>query len=109
MHTDRTLEILDKTTTRLGAEFRAFSDNTCSKFNTQELRREVEARKRRQLKAGTKQGKRSDGPRFKSFNLHTYKYHSLGDYVKMILQFGTTDSISTEPVSLSSLLLLMFR
>jgi hypothetical protein len=37
--------------------------------------------------------------RRKSFNLHTYKFHVLGDYVTSIRRFGTTDSYSTEPVS----------
>jgi len=50
MHTDATLDILDQTTSRLGAEFRKFTDKTCAAFNTRELPREVEARKRRQLK-----------------------------------------------------------
>ena len=36
--------------------------------------------------------------RAKTFNLDTYKYHSLGDYVEHIRQYGTTDSYSTEPV-----------
>jgi hypothetical protein len=36
--------------------------------------------------------------RTKTFNLDTYKYHSLGDYTEHIRQYGTTDSYSTEPV-----------
>ena len=36
--------------------------------------------------------------RAKTFNLDTYKYHSLGDYVEHIRQYGTTNSYSTEPV-----------
>lgn len=35
----------------------------------------------------------------KSFNLNTYKNHSLGDYVEMIRKYGTVDSYSTELVS----------
>jgi hypothetical protein len=42
--------------------------------------------------------------RKKSFNLQTYKFHALGDYVACICRFGTTDSYSTEPVSCSQLL-----
>jgi hypothetical protein len=37
----------------------------------------------------------------KTFNLDTYKYHSLGDYTEHIRQYGTTDSYSTEPVCYS--------
>ena len=29
----------------------------------------------------------------------TYKYHALGNYVDNIRRFGTTDSYSTQPVS----------
>jgi hypothetical protein len=41
--------------------------------------------------------------RAKTFNLDTYKYHSLTDYMKHIRQYGTTDSYSTEPVRHSRL------
>lgn len=41
--------------------------------------------------------------RAKTFNLDTYKYHSLGDYTEHIRQYGTTDSYSTEPVRHSRL------
>ena len=44
----------------------------------------------------------------KSFNLRTYKNHSLGDYVKMIRTYGTTDSYSTEPVSTALLCMQFF-
>jgi hypothetical protein len=39
-------------------------------------------------------------PKFLSLN--TYTYHALGDYAATIRQFGTTDSYSTQPVSLQS-------
>lgn len=35
----------------------------------------------------------------KTFNLQTYKAHSLGDYVEMIRKYGTVDSYNTEMVS----------
>lgn len=35
----------------------------------------------------------------KNLNLYTYKHHALGDYVRMIRMFGTTDSYSTQIVS----------
>jgi hypothetical protein len=38
------------------------------------------------------------GRQRKTFNLNTYKIHSYGDYVKIVRQYGTTDSYSTEPV-----------
>ena len=36
----------------------------------------------------------------KHLNLDTYTYHALGDYVATIRHFGTTDSYSTQQVSL---------
>jgi hypothetical protein len=44
--------------------------------------------------------KSSSGRQPKQFNLKTYKYHALGDYCNTIQRFGTTDSYSTQPVSL---------
>lgn len=38
------------------------------------------------------------GRKPKTFNLNTYKHHSLGDYLETIRQRGTTDSFSTESV-----------
>jgi len=34
----------------------------------------------------------------KIFNIHTYKFHALGDYEKMIKMFGMTDSYTTQVV-----------
>ncbi|RDB18275.1 hypothetical protein Hypma_000641 [Hypsizygus marmoreus] len=39
----------------------------------------------------------------KLFNLFTYKLHALGDYVRTIKWFGTTDSYSTQPVKSEAL------
>jgi len=39
------------------------------------------------------------GAQPKSFNLATYKFHALGDYVRNIRLFGTTDSYTTQLVS----------
>ena len=38
---------------------------------------------------------KKEGPRSHYFNLYIYKLHALGDYVKTIWQFGTTDNYST--------------
>lgn len=102
MHTDETLEIFDDVTRRLGAEFRAFVAKTCTAFDTRELARETEARKRRQQRKGatsTSESSAQSRPLPKMFNIQTYKFHALGDYPDTIRKFGTTDSFSTEPVS----------
>jgi hypothetical protein len=41
------------------------------------------------------------GRQQKQFNLNTYKHHALGDVANTIRRYGTTDSYSTEPVSLT--------
>lgn len=46
----------------------------------------------------------TDTRRLKALNLDTYKYHSLGDVASAIRRFGTTDSYSTEIVSLLSII-----
>jgi hypothetical protein len=47
---------------------------------------------------------RPQARRRKTFNLNTYKAHSYGDYAKIIRQYGTMDSFSTEPVRLVKIL-----
>lgn len=49
LHSDITLEILDKQTTQLGDALRAFQSKTCTAFETLELKREAEARKRKAI------------------------------------------------------------
>lgn len=109
MHTDLTLNIFDEATVKLGAEFRAFVGETCPAFDTRELRREKDARRRRREKKGkerqisgdTAAESNEEEPLKKTLNLRRYKYHSLGDYANTIRRLGTTDSYSTEPVSMS--------
>jgi len=128
MHHDLTLDILDSVTVALGNLLRSFSDVTCPAFETKELRREADARGRRESRkaaashyvvsnvppvdqASTGPGDSSIRPaiehrtpggvvgrRPKKFNLGTYKGHSYGDYAKAIREYGTTDSFSTESV-----------
>jgi hypothetical protein len=50
MHSDFTLEILDRETTKLGEQFRQFKAKVCTAYSTHELDREVDARSRRQAK-----------------------------------------------------------
>ena len=57
LHTDTTLDILDKLTASLGKELRGFNQYTCSAFTTWELRREANARNRRRIKQGVQAGK----------------------------------------------------
>ena len=112
MHTDETLMILDRVTARLANQLRTFVAETCPEFSTKELRREVEARRRRETreqlsKNGAPPGNPKDCAytstrRPKTLNLQTYKLHALGDYSSQIRLFGTTDLYSTQPVRYST-------
>ena len=103
MHTQATLDHLESLTNEYGRLMRGFRDLTCSQFETKELQREFDTRKRAQQRAqakGSSTGTQSisESRRTKSFNLFTPKFHALGDYVRTIQMFGTTDSFSTQVV-----------
>jgi hypothetical protein len=108
MHTERTLEHLDNATTTIGLELRSFCDWTQAGFTCKELPCETAARWRKGQKNTAKSGEDKTfkskpppakvKPRSKIFNLSTYKFHALGDYVQTIHLFGTTDSYSTQIV-----------
>jgi hypothetical protein len=105
MHTDDTLEFFDAATIILGNSVRKFARTTCSYYYTTELPHEHAARGQRESRLAAKQpqeptkGKRRAGPKFKSLNLSTYKFHALRDYADTIRRSGTTDNYSTQPVS----------
>ncbi|KAJ2914038.1 hypothetical protein MD484_g6384, partial [Candolleomyces efflorescens] len=105
LHTDETLDHLETTTKQFGKQICHFRDNICTKFNTFELPSEVEKRNRRMARqVRHTAGAATSQPRSrkkKGLNLHTYKFHSLGDYVRFIRFFGGTDSFSTQPGELA--------
>jgi len=122
MHTDTTLDSFEKATSSLGQQLRKFATKTCGAFRTKETPREEAARRRRAAAKKAKASKSAPtsdsapidasedeiGPKQKVFNLFTYKIHALGDYVKTIRWFGTTDSYSTQIVSYLLVLLICF-
>lgn len=66
-----------------------------------ELPKEKAARERKiaRERAGTNNPDTgSSGRKAKKFNLNTYKFHAMGDYVRSIQLFGTTDSFTTQIV-----------
>ncbi|KAL1671172.1 hypothetical protein EV122DRAFT_295608 [Schizophyllum commune] len=114
MHTDSTLDLLDKLTQEFGQLSREFEQLSRS-YNTVELPKEASARARRQARkaaaaAGppptTTPATATPAPapaptpaaarKARPLNLATYKFHALGDYVQTIRLFGTTDSYSTQ-------------
>ena len=82
----------------LSKQLRQFVEVTCAAFQTKELPSEASARQRQQQTQAKNHASQS-GPRPKSFNMLTYKYHALGDYAQTIELFGTTDSYTTQIVS----------
>ena len=97
LHHDLTLDFLNYTTVRLGSQMRSFDQRTCERITTRELPREAEARARRDGQ-GKPKGTTSRKP--KKLGIFTIKFHVLGDYTTVIRRYGTTDSYSTETVSL---------
>ena len=107
MHTDPTLSHMDSVTTVLGQELQGFLKDTCSNFKMTELPKEYAAHGRwwcrKEAKNPVAAPSTSQVPterKSKQLNLLIYKIHVLGDYVTTIRLFGTTDSFSTQIVSL---------
>lgn len=110
IQTETTLRDLDNSTTRLGDIVRKFEKNVCSNYHTKELPTEHAVRTRRQArKAAAKAQNQSasnapstvkSGRHDKKFNMNTYKFHALGDYVASIRLFGTPDGYTSQLVSI---------
>ena len=107
LHTETTLFHFENSTTRLGRALRKFSKDCCTQFKTCDLPRETAARVRRRgaKTARAPAATSSKTPKTVSdtieahkrhvFNMSTYKLHALGNYVKAIQHYGTTDNYST--------------
>ncbi|KAJ3531757.1 hypothetical protein NMY22_g8020 [Coprinellus aureogranulatus] len=65
-HTDQTLQILDDRTTDVGSAFRAFLKEVCQKVDTKELKREADARKRREVTRAQKTARGKGRPAARS-------------------------------------------
>ncbi|KAI0737525.1 hypothetical protein C8Q80DRAFT_1115077 [Daedaleopsis nitida] len=97
LHTTTTLAFFDQTTRTLGATMRTFARDVCTAFATRELPKEKNARHRPQHDVPSNTASStSGGAKRKQFNLHTYKYHRLGDYPTAIRRYGTTDNFNTQ-------------
>jgi hypothetical protein len=99
VHTEFTLHSLEKVTSVVGQELRKFRNATYAAFDTVELRSEAAARRKHKMSnQNANQCSTTTSRKAKSFNLSTYKFHALGDYVRTIRSFGTTDSYTTQIV-----------
>ncbi|KAJ3496344.1 hypothetical protein NMY22_g19825 [Coprinellus aureogranulatus] len=74
LHNDYTLDLLQYTTVRLGAQMRVFDRDVCSHYDTKELQKEADARARRDAKNGKSA---SSGCRKASLGVFTIKFHLL--------------------------------
>jgi hypothetical protein len=105
VHTEFTLDALGKITSVVGRDLRKFRDTTCAAFNTVELPCEAAARRRRKDSDKAKNPSSAKTAKTRTtkkiFNLLTYKFHALGDYLDTIRSFGTTDSYTTQIVCTS--------
>jgi hypothetical protein len=105
-HTDTTLRLFEAATISLGDQVRKFKTEVCPNFATVDTPREAGARARRKAanSAGgasksSNTGKRKESKGQREFNLNTYKFHALADYVSTIRRLGTIDNYNTQNVS----------
>jgi hypothetical protein len=104
LHTESTLNVLEATTSNLGAATRQF-EKSCRDIDTRELPWEIAARIRRDAKtastgAANHKGKqKATGPKQKVLNLKTFKWHAIGHLPHFIRRHGTSESYSTQVVS----------
>ncbi|KIK98052.1 hypothetical protein PAXRUDRAFT_135009, partial [Paxillus rubicundulus Ve08.2h10] len=107
LHTNDILNFFNLETTALSQSVHKFQQKTCAGYTTTELPQEHAAHSRRAAATTAKQGQDvpvlHSGPKTKELNLCTYKYHTLGNYPDTIQCYGTTDSYSTQQVSLLKL------
>ncbi|THU88485.1 hypothetical protein K435DRAFT_821626 [Dendrothele bispora CBS 962.96] len=100
LHSDRSIDCLEDATTDLGKSLRKFVSTVCEAYDMRELPKETAARGRQRAKLANKGNQRkgvgdsSSGK--KSFNLSTYKIHSLGHYPRFIRLFGPTNNYNTQ-------------
>ena len=104
LHTDRTLEFFEMATAYLGKSVCKFQQTTCLFYHTTKLPQECASCGRKMAALAAKQGhaviSTASGPKHKTLNLSTYKFHALGDYPLAIRHYGTTDNYTTQIVSL---------
>ena len=104
LHTSDTLSFFEHAVTSLGLTARQFLKKTNEAYITWELPQETAVRGRRVAALAAKNGvpvpSRTGEAKQKRLNLQTYKYHALGDYQNTIRMRGTTDSYSTQSVSI---------
>ncbi|KAF7371652.1 hypothetical protein MVEN_00021000 [Mycena venus] len=99
MHTDSSVTSFRAVTRELGTQARHFLRTTCHRYTTYELPFEYNRRARCHAQKNAKSGSTATPSKLtkerKTWNICTYKWHSLGDYADAIVHVGTHDSYST--------------
>lgn len=99
LHTELTLDSMSRVFTSLTQQLRKFRHRVCEHYTTVELPRERASRHRQEARNESRTTDApSSSPKRRSFNMKTYKFHALGDYIQSIKFFGTTDSFTTQIV-----------
>ncbi|KIO05467.1 hypothetical protein M404DRAFT_66608, partial [Pisolithus tinctorius Marx 270] len=93
LHMETTLNDLERAHIILCQKLHLFSRKLCPDYRTIELPKERASRLRKQAcdGAGSAVPSLPSGGKVKTFNMCTYKFHVLGDYVESIRLFGMTD------------------
>ena len=105
-HTEPTIQYLKLATTMLGKQLCGIKHTTCSQFTTCELPKEAITQEQHQSQKQAKvpmtpsqpPALAKPQPKVVSFNMSTYKAHSLGNYPATVIMYGPTDSYSTQMV-----------
>jgi hypothetical protein len=93
---------MSRSLTSLTGQLHKFHRQVCNNYDTTELPKERAAQYRHEaLKENRTTDALSSSPKKKSFNMRTYKFHTLGDYVQSIKLFGMTDSFTMQIVGAS--------
>lgn len=117
LHTETTVQDLENSTAQLGDILRDFQKKVCPEHDTYDLPTEEAARSRRRTRkvaapppthvyadSGSEEDKKMQKKKkivkrkTRSFNLDSYKLHSLGGYAKAIRQYGTMDNYNSQTV-----------
>ncbi|KAG2064840.1 hypothetical protein BDR04DRAFT_1034285 [Suillus decipiens] len=99
IHSKTTLSVLDETFKQLSHQLCKFQKFTCAAFTTLELPKEKAAqdcKAAHECSNSNNPDIRSSSQKVKKFNLSTYKFHAMGDYLQSIWLFGTTDSFTSQ-------------
>jgi hypothetical protein len=99
LHMELTLDSMSRAFTSLTQQLQKFRHHVCENYTTVELPRERASWHRWEAhNESWTTDTPSSSPKRKLFNMKTYKFHALGDYVQSIKLFGTTDSFTTQIV-----------